>query len=116
MVGVPAGLGLDTGQIIHGGFPGIEGIAVPVEIHAEQCLYIPAVYLADALRIAETAGVGVHQAVQTGNLTQLLCVNFLHAAVILGNAALHLLGALGGEPVFIPDVVHQVVVVVPAQV
>ena len=116
MVRAPASLRLDAGQIVQRGSLVIAGITIPVEVHLKQIFDVFCIYSADAGIVAKATCIGVHQAVQLWHTAQLLGIDLLHIAVILRDAVLHSSAAFHRDAILIPDIIHQVMVVVPAKV
>ena len=58
----------------------------------------------------------MHQAVKLRHRPYFFTVNLFHKVVILRDAALHRLVALDRNPVFIPYIVHQIMVIIPPQI
>ena len=116
MVCAPASLRLDTGKIVQRGSLVVVGITIPVEVYLKQIFEVFCIHSADAGIVAKATRIGVHQAVQLWHTAQLFSVDLLHIAVVLRDAVLHSSAALHRDAILIPDIVHQVMVVVPAKV
>ncbi|MPM80002.1 hypothetical protein SDC9_127045 [bioreactor metagenome] len=54
----------------------------------------------------------MHQDIEARNLPQLLCINILHISILRLDPRFHFRVAFQGNFKFIPDIVHQIMVII----
>ena len=65
---------------------------------------------------AKLTCIGMHYGIQPGQLSNTLTIDLIHQHVIEPYTALHLGLTLNRYFVFVPDIVHQIMVVIPCKV